>query len=84
MRFDKKVDKREKGYFKSVFGKYFLWGTVQQVLVVLVFIALDKWTAIDRPWLIVCVAGAFGFAHFPNFLLMFSTLAMGQLFIIHY
>ena len=82
-KWDGKISEEEKPFYKSIFTKYFLWGSVQQLLVVLVYYLLNI-PFKGSIWVPILAAGVFGFMHTPNIVLIFATFAMGQVFLTHW
>jgi hypothetical protein len=70
-------------------GYYIISGFIQQFLLVSLFLFL-QWGCrhyninIDTVFIPAVAAGIFGLLHFPNFLLVFATIAMGYIFLHHF
>lgn len=74
--------KLSRTFFKLVLVEYHIWGALQQAVIFLIYAGLDAF--IPRPGSIMLTALIFGVLHFPNPILMFSTMGLGMVFITHF
>jgi hypothetical protein len=80
IKFDRMYDPDEKLLVDRLL-KYIRWGTVQQVIVMVVFLLLTEVAHMRTLWAIPICAILFGFSHFPNMFLFFATSSLGFFFL---